>query len=228
VQEVLGWLTALAASAAAGAAIWLATLSRAQVRTSQQQVKLSQDQVEVSEAQARQALESQYDLFRPVVIVMPSVLAEFPSFYVRNIGPGAAMHIRALFCFTASAQDDERFVGFGLPPIMLPQSQELTRVEGAPRSLVFPSSSVIGSNPQFTLLAQPQPLPVPFSKCVGRFTITYRDLFGRKHGSVHDFYTDYGWQPIAFLSNIVDDLLDLGYRAAPMEDEARESESDQE
>ena len=60
--------------------------------------------------------------------------------------------------------------------------------------------------------APEQPLSQPSLKeprCVCRVTITYHDLFHRKHASIYDLIFRQGWQVVAFIDDITNDLGDL-------------------
>ncbi len=60
--------------------------------------------------------------------------------------------------------------------------------------------------------APKQPLSQPTTKepkCVCRVTITYHDIFHRKHASIYDLVFRQGWQVVAFIDDIISDLGDL-------------------
>ncbi len=60
--------------------------------------------------------------------------------------------------------------------------------------------------------APKQPLSQPTSKeprCICRVTITYHDIFHRKHASIYDLVFREGWQVVAFIDDITNDLSDL-------------------
>jgi hypothetical protein len=46
-------------------------------------------------------------------------------------------------------------------------------------------------------------------KCICRVTITYHDLFHRKHASIYDLLFQQGWQVVALIDDITSDLGDL-------------------
>ncbi len=45
--------------------------------------------------------------------------------------------------------------------------------------------------------------------CIGRITITYHDIFHRKHASIYDLVYGQKWQEVAFVDDIINDLDDL-------------------
>jgi hypothetical protein len=44
---------------------------------------------------------------------------------------------------------------------------------------------------------------------VARLTLTYSDIFGRKHAALFDFTTEQAWENVAYLRDIPADLADL-------------------
>ena len=46
-------------------------------------------------------------------------------------------------------------------------------------------------------------------RCIARLTLTYHDIFGRKHASIFDLTQTGGWVEIAIIPNIEHDLGDL-------------------
>jgi hypothetical protein len=60
--------------------------------------------------------------------------------------------------------------------------------------------------------APEQPLSQPSLKeprHICRVTITYHDIFHRKHASIYDLVFRQGWQVVAFIDDIISDLSDL-------------------
>jgi hypothetical protein len=49
-------------------------------------------------------------------------------------------------------------------------------------------------------------------RIIARFTLTYHDVYGRKHASIYDLTELRAWQPVAFLKNIRYDLDELNRR----------------
>lgn len=65
---------------------------------------------------------------------------------------------------------------------------------------------------QHSFNAPPEPMPTPVQKepmHVARLTMTYHDIFKRKHASIFDYVQNVGWQLIAFEEDIKEDLHDL-------------------
>ncbi len=65
---------------------------------------------------------------------------------------------------------------------------------------------------KYTLNAPKQPLSSPNSTeswFICRITITYHDIFHRKHASIHDLAFRQKWQVVALIDDIINDLEDL-------------------
>jgi hypothetical protein len=64
-------------------------------------------------------------------------------------------------------------------------------------------------------LHAPEPDPyLSLPNTLARITITYLDIFRRKHASIFDFVESDGWQLVEFLENIPQDLHDLQFEAS--------------
>ncbi|MGZ6375557.1 MAG: hypothetical protein ACXWPI_12660 [Ktedonobacterales bacterium] len=44
---------------------------------------------------------------------------------------------------------------------------------------------------------------------LARYTITYHDIFGRRHAAIYDYDSQHRWRSVAFLTNIPQDLEEL-------------------
>lgn len=66
---------------------------------------------------------------------------------------------------------------------------------------------------KYAFNAPKQPLSSPNSSTepwyIGRITITYHDIFHRKHASIYDLVYGQKWQEVAFVDDIINDLDDL-------------------
>lgn len=49
---------------------------------------------------------------------------------------------------------------------------------------------------------------------LARLTLTYQDIFRRKHAATFDYIDLYGWQCVALLSDIAKDLEDVNSQVA--------------
>ncbi len=66
---------------------------------------------------------------------------------------------------------------------------------------------------KYAFNAPKQPLSSPNNStepwCICRVTITYHDIFHRKHASIYNFVYQQKWQEVAFVDDIINDLDDL-------------------
>ena len=69
---------------------------------------------------------------------------------------------------------------------------------------------------------QPPPKPNPGEVMIGaipwyiaRLTLTYKDVFGRKHAAMFDYSSQERWENAVFLDNVEHDLADLDREARP-------------
>lgn len=65
---------------------------------------------------------------------------------------------------------------------------------------------------KYSFNAPKHPLSPPSQRdprCICRVTITYHDIFHRKHASIYDLIFRQGWQVVALLDDIISDLGDL-------------------
>jgi len=65
---------------------------------------------------------------------------------------------------------------------------------------------------KYSFNAPKHPLSPPTQKeprCICRVTITYDDIFHRKHASIYDLIFRQGWQVVALLDDVISDLGDL-------------------
>jgi len=66
---------------------------------------------------------------------------------------------------------------------------------------------------KYALNAPKHPLESPHGskepRCICRVTMTYQDIFRRKHASIYDLIFRQGWQVVAMLDDITNDLSDL-------------------
>ncbi|MCL4508490.1 MAG: hypothetical protein M1296_03060 [Chloroflexi bacterium] len=61
---------------------------------------------------------------------------------------------------------------------------------------------------------------------IARLTLTYQDIFMRKHAGVFDYIDHYGWQCVALLADIPKDLEDLNNAARALLKRAPSAHSD--
>jgi hypothetical protein len=186
-------IAAIASSLAAGAALWVTNLTRKEVRTSQEQVSVSN--------------EARYDQQRP--LLMPKSELEMAKGVVRNEGTGLALTLRGVFFGMHCGPDDPptSIVVASLGPLragselVFAMSESKLRIHGG---------STLDEEGKYSFLPDPpdeaekRDLVLPR---VGRLTITYRDMFGRRHASIFEYRDKVGWEYVVFLSGIDRDIL---------------------
>ena len=188
-------IAAIASGLAAGAALWVANLTRKEVRTSQEQVSVSN--------------ETRYDQQRPLLI--PSSAYSMKKGMVQNEGTGLALTLRGVFFGMHCAPDDPPTsqVLAELGPLRAGSGLEFAM---SPSKLRIRGGSTLDREGKYSFLpgpldeAEQQSLVLPRA---GRLTITYRDMFGRRHASIFDYREQIGWEYVVFLSGIDRDILDL-------------------
>lgn len=178
----------------------------------------------------QQNREAQYDRYRPLVYPTGKIpylpddnryvdWARGPwGVDLKNAGAGVALTIYGVFFGPKPTRADqaqtERYTLWRDQPLLASESRS-----AAPMSL---GGSMVGGNDSIgshTLYGPPEPTYVEMHKgvpwIVARLTLTYLDIYGRKHASISDYHQLHGWQPAAFLVDIPDDLTDLNRRAQP-------------
>jgi hypothetical protein len=176
-----------------------------------------------------QNLEAQHDRYRPLVYPTGNIPATDDGRYVdwgrgrwgvdlKNAGAGVALTICGVFFGPKPTRPDhaktERYTLWRDQPLLAQEQRSAAPME-------FGASMVSGHDiiDSHTLYAPPEPTYDEMLQgtpwVVARLTLTYRDIFGRKHASISDYHQLHGWQPVAFLANITDDLIDLDCRARP-------------
>lgn len=185
-------------------------------------------QVKVSQAQVQQALEARYDSQSPLLVPQgnlpvgrsspddqDNLVLTFPSldFGFHNAGPGIALNIRGVIFGTRVTKGyAQRYsLWSGLPLKSGATRREQWKLGGS----VLPGTARIVKHglhaPPTPSMIESQTLDLP--RVVGRCTLTYHDVFGRKHAGIFD-YTDLGdWRTVAFLHDIPMDLEDLDREA---------------
>lgn len=223
-MEVIAWLSLLVASVATGAAVWLAFVGQRQVKMGQQQLAVSQEQV-------RQSLEALYDNRRPILVpTSPLPLLENGNrkhfdfqqascpLTVRNVGSGIALNVRAVIHppkpdGSPSYLTSRQTLWLGIPVDAGESVETETRVG---MTVVSGDATIEGESTPSTLYAPPEPsmremMLLDTAYIVGRLTMTYHDVYGRKHASVFDF-TDLGlWECVRVVRDIPKDIEDLDH-----------------
>lgn len=177
--------------------------------------------------QVRLAVEVQYDQRRPLLYPPGTVTLidqvgnvdwSEPERRIplENVGSGVAVNLCGVLIGPRALSKSDRYT--------LWQEAPLTTLEGM-RPMQFrrggagtiPNDATIGV---YTLHAPDKPSQADLMAgapwVVARLTITYRDVFGRKHAAIFDYTTAPSWRVVAFLEGIPHDLLDLDNQNRPL------------
>jgi hypothetical protein len=196
--SIAGLIAALGAAGAAGAATWLLVYARRQ----------AQEMVEQRYAQAQ-------PLVTPLTVpplrdvanggaeeFYPQAPNDRPHF--RNIGTGPALNVRAVIygsrpTVPSQVQPERRMVIVEVPLA----SGEEHDGDGAVGRTMLPGDTTLDGNPEHTLYAPPEPtlgdvMVRDTMRILARYTITCRDIFGRRHMAIFDYDFLHQWHSIGF------------------------------
>ena len=220
-QDWISVITLVVLAITAGAAIWLGFLNR--------------DLVKQSIADVQEAREARYDQYRPILVYGPAVFSpevknvlgyaeqlyadlsvEKMPILLSNIGTGPALDVLAvLFGPTPRGPSEEQahiYFKYSGPITSGGREGEIGHQGG----LLISGDALVGREKKYTLYAPPRPSPkdpadgvTPY--IVARLTITYHDIFGRKHASIFDYTSQEEWLSVdeGFFPSIPQDLKDL-------------------
>lgn len=236
-------IAALAALCAAAAASFAAWFTYQIMRSGQKQVDAALRQVEVSQQEVGATLDAQQNAQLPVLmpayqLVMVGHASKGPTgaviqstqagydhnqpyvrVQVRNVGPGLALNIRGIVFGPRPDYETARVTSRGHAqtfPTPLTTSAEFTHEWEAGGAIVN-GDTKIGS---YTLYAPTRPSADEklrgVAEMVARLTLTYADIYGRKHAAIYDLTEALRWVEVAYIPNIPQDLGDLE-RAALMD-----------
>lgn len=206
--------------------------AHAQTAESREQTRLAVEAQTESQRQTRLAVEAQYDRYRPLLYPSGNI-GNIPlgkddgqrvidwnrgpwGVELQNAGAGIAVVICGVFFGQKPAQEEKtlspRYTLWRERPLHPDESVRTARLEIG-KTMLHGDTEIKG----YTLYAPPAPSLMEMQQdgkpyVVARLTLTYRDIFGRKHASISDYHDLYGWQPVVFLSDISDDLEDLDRR----------------
>ena len=161
--------------------------------------------------QRADVLNARYDSQRP--LVLPLVMTpDLRQLTVRNMGLGVATNISGAVLAWASegAGRDGMYHYVGHFDMVLPPGAEDTIAMKETRGSLQPATQVGTRKAKHPLLWPNE----SGSKYVWRLTLTYHDIFGRKHASIFDALMDseekrYEWHAHALIPGIEHDLDEL-------------------
>ena len=175
--------------------------------------------------QAQEMLEARYAQSRPLVIPVDGpplrgdgVREEFDPYagpdrpLFRNIGPGPALNVWAVIfgprpTVPSALHPERRTVIQQVPVAAAGESYGY----GAAGFTIIDGETTLDGRPDHTLYAPPEPAQGEVTghaavRILARYTITYHDIFGRKHMSIFDFDLRHHWRCVGFVANIPKDL----------------------
>ncbi|GCE26333.1 hypothetical protein KDA_18170 [Dictyobacter alpinus] len=167
-------------------------------------------QVSLSRKQLQLMTDATYDAQKPLLVITPGLRTMAPGGKIdtetkaqfvelKNVGTGVATNIVGAMFLCGSSGNHKYFTSRFSDPLMqgeknervgLALSEDVVRLDGRQKV-----------DNHYTLYAP--------EDAVMRVTVTYHDIFGRKHASICDFFTQWESRSVAFLSNIEHDLEDL-------------------
>ncbi len=192
-----------------------------QVRVAQEQVRIGQDQVKVSQEQAKIAQEQQFNQSRPILypagglgniietsggkphVKWGNQLQEIDG--LRNIGVGPALNIYGILFglplkSTPPVPPHERYVVWNYPALSPDKEGDKIALQLFTN---LSSETTIGGYPLYV------PDDADHIGIIARFTLTYHDVFNRKHASIYDYHAQYGWMCRGHFPNIEHDIREL-------------------
>ncbi len=194
---------------------------------SQAQIIASQKLVQDALAQSRaHSLETLYALNRPILAPrMPLSLrnndldwdSRHYTVKIRNVGPGAALNVWGVLLPPKQAETVDPPRQYCLrshaPISQADKDIDIYFLE----EKIFRGDEMIahrdGTKEQYSLC--PPSLDLPQDSVDGRYayiarlTLTYRDVFGRKHASIYDHTDRHRWKFVVHLDDIRNDLEDM-------------------
>ena len=204
----------------AAAIVAIAILAIPTILAYRKQVQIGQEQVKVSQEQVRVGQEQQFNQFCPVLCpagdlgpivennggkISINWSLQYPVIDgLRNMGGGPAFNIYGILFGPCPSSNtallQQRYVVWNYPALSPGPVgdkitlQPFTNIRG---------DTVIGGYPLYV------PDDVDHTGIIARFTLTYHDIFGRKHASRYDYHGLYGWKSRGHSPNIDKDIYDL-------------------
>jgi hypothetical protein len=182
---------------------------------SQAAIEVVNRQIVASERQAQEAL---YNQQKPVLVPAGGLgniieTLDGKSYVVwgnqnrvidglRNIGVGPAFNIYGILFGPPlnSLPPHARYVVWNYPPLSPGEEGDKITLE---QFTNLNSETTMGGYPLYI------PEDVDHIGIIARFTLTYHDVFNRKHASIYDYHAQYGWRCRGNFPNIEYDIREL-------------------
>jgi len=190
--------TFIAAAVTAAATVAIAVFAIPTIQAYRKQVEIGQAQVSVGQKQ-------QYNQLRPIlypvgglgdIVDISSGIPHIKMGYqnkvidgLHNIGVGSAFNIYGIifgppYKTNPPAPPHERYVVWNYPALAPGQQGEKITLQ---QFTNIKSDTTIAGFPLYV------PDDVDHIGIIARFTLTYHDVFNRKHASIYDYQGQYGW-----------------------------------
>ena len=213
--------TLIATGVTAVATVALAIFAYVTIQAYKKQVQIGQDQVKVSQDQVRIAQEQQFNQSRPVLYPVGGLgnIIETSGGKphvkwgnqlqvidgLRNIGVGPALNIYGILFglplkSTPPMPPHERYVVWNYPALSPDQEGDKITLQLFTN---LSSETTIGGYPLYV------PEDADHIGIIARFTLTYHDVFNRKHASIYDYHSQSGWRSRGHFPNIDHDIYEL-------------------
>lgn len=234
-SEFFTGVGATAAPVAAGAAVFAAIYTRRIMQAGQKQVKVSQEQFRQSVEAERDA---QLPVLVPIEPLLCAEYGQhtetglyaqptksgydrtlpFARIAIKNAGPGIALNIWGVVFESEPEWDSLRETGqhhshrYDIP---LGPGQDIKKDWTAGSVPVRGDKEMVDitAAKRYRFYAPRQPTLAESQRGetekVARLTLTYSDIFGRKHAAIYDFTMQHQWENVAYLRNIEQDLSDM-------------------
>jgi len=193
-------------------------IGQGQVKVSQEQVKVAQEQIEASRKQFQQ---ERFTEHRPLLIPegAPKFQRVKPLFLnrttneqrisIHNVGLGVALNVASVLYGEPYNRPYIHWTCWlGVP---VAAGMVMKAVHKLGWGLFDEETMRIGS---YTLNAPEPERNLTLPNTLAHITITYRDIFRRKHASIFDYVETVGWQFVDFPEDIPQDLYDLQFEAS--------------
>jgi len=213
--------TLIATGITAAATVAIAVLTYKTIQAYKKQVQIGQEQVKVSQEQVRIGQEQQFNQFRPILQPVGNLRniidASGGSPHVKwgyqdqvidglqNIGVGPAFNIYGILfgpplITTPPTPPRDRYVVWNYASLPPGKAGDKITLE---QTTNVDSETTIEGYPLYV------PDDVDHIGIIARFTLTYHDVFNRKHASIYDYHSQSGWKIRGHFPNIDHDIYEL-------------------
>jgi hypothetical protein len=224
-------------------AAWAAGAATLAARYTKSMMESAQEQVRVSQEQFRQSVKAQQDALLPVLIPIDTIVMLANTFNderaenqihahldtynpgmplakvsLKNAGPGIAFNVRGVLIEPEPEKAMDKIAGrlhgYIYPGPFQPGEQwpdERWSRGGMP---ITGDTEIVEKDKRYKLYA-PKRSTADAGTALrdARLTLTYTDLFGRKHAVIYDHTVLKTWEQVAYLSDIDEDLADIERKA---------------